>query len=164
MNSEVKITDEENLLLGLCRLEFSDEQIIRIRDLVEIHHDLLTYASQAGMSEILAWHLEPLRDLWGVTFPGWIDDFIKGWYNPDSINKFIFFLKSPKNNPPLDKPSAYRHKISEIPGVHRKFLYLLGDLFPTVSFMKKRYHCTSKWKVLFYYPHRIGKVLWLLGR
>ncbi|MDO9581345.1 MAG: nucleotidyltransferase family protein, partial [Bacteroidales bacterium] len=114
-----------------------------------INHDLLTYASQAGMSEILAWHLEPLRDLWGVTFPGWIDDFIKGWYDPDSINKFIFFLKSPKNNPPLDKPSAYRHKISEIPGVHRKFLYLLGDLFPTFSFMKKRYHCTSKWKVLF---------------
>ena len=68
-----------------------------------INYDLLTYASQAGMSEILAWRLEPLRDLWGISFPEWIDEFIDKWYNPDSINKFIFFLKSPKDNPPVDR-------------------------------------------------------------
>jgi hypothetical protein len=126
-----------------------------------INYDLLKYASQAGMSEILAWRLEPLRDLWGIPFPGWIDDFIDRWYNPDSINKFIFFLKSPKDNPPLDKAQFYRHIINDIPGVQRKFLFLLGDIFPSVSFMKKRYKCTSIWKVLLYYPHRFGKVLWL---
>jgi hypothetical protein len=129
-----------------------------------INYDLLTYASQAGMFEILAWRLEPLRDLWGVSFPGWIDDFIDRCYNPDSINKFIFFLKSPKDNPPLDKARFYRHIISDIPGLHRKFLYLLGDVFPSVSFMKKRYKCTNTWKVLLYYPSRIGKILWLFRR
>ncbi len=129
-----------------------------------LNYDLLTYASRAGMSEILAWRLEPLRDLWGISFPGWIDDFIDRWYNPDSINKFIFFLKSPKDNPPLDKARFYRHVISDIPGLHRKFLFLLGDLFPTISFMKKRYNCPDTWKVLFYYPHRLGKVFWLFRR
>jgi hypothetical protein len=129
-----------------------------------INYDLLTLASQAGMSEILAWRLEPLRDLWGIPFPAWIDDFIDRWYNPDSINKFVFFLKSPKGNPPIDKSGFYRSIIGDIPGIHRKFLFLLGDIFPSVSFMKKRYGCSSTWKVLFYYPHRIGKIWWVFKR
>jgi hypothetical protein len=129
-----------------------------------INYDLLTLASQAGMSEILAWRLEPLRDLWGIPFPAWIDDFIDRWYNPDSINKFVFFLKSPKDNPPIDKSGFYRSIIGDIPGIHRKFLFLLGDIFPSVSFMKKRYGCSSTWKVLFYYPHRIGKIWWVFKR
>jgi len=129
-----------------------------------INYDLLTYASQAEMLEILACRLEPLRDLWGISFPGWIDDFIDKWHNPDSINKFIFFLKSPKDNPPLDKARFYRHIINDIPGFHRKFLFLLGDIFPSVSFMKKRYNCTSTWKVLLFYPKRVGKILWLFKR
>jgi hypothetical protein len=122
-----------------------------------INYDLLTYASQAGLSEILASHLEPLRDLWGVTFPQWIDDFINKWHNPDSVNKFIFFLKSPKDNPPPNKAKFYRNVINDIPGIHHKFLFILGDIFPSFSFMKKRYKCTSSWKTLLYYPHRIGK-------
>lgn len=126
-----------------------------------INNDLLKYASEGDMSEILAVHLGPLRDMWGVTFPERINDFIDKWYNEDSINKFVFFLGSPKDNPAVEKARFYRHIISDIPGFHRKFLYVLGDLFPTVRFMKNRYRCNSTWKVLFYYPHRIGKVLWL---
>jgi hypothetical protein len=129
-----------------------------------INYDLLTLASKAGLSEILAWRLEPLRDLWGISFPSWIDDFIDRWYNPDSINKFVFFLGSPKDNPPSDKSSAYRHIVNDVPGIHRKILFLLGDIFPSISFMKKRYNCSETWRVLFYYPHRFGKVLWLFRR
>jgi hypothetical protein len=129
-----------------------------------INYDLLTYASQAGMSEILTSRLEPLRDLWGVPFPEWVDAFIDKWYNHDSINKFIFFLKSPKDNLPPDKARFYRLVIRDIPGLHRKFLFLLGDIFPSVSFMKNRYKCKSTWKVLLYYPHRIGKIFWLFRK
>jgi len=129
-----------------------------------INYDLLTFASQAGMAEILAMYLELLRNFWGMTFTDWIDEYIDGRNSPDTINKFIFFLKSPKDNPPFDKPAFYRQIVSDIPGVHRKLLFLLGDIFPTVRFMKKRYKCTSTLKVLFYYPHRIGKILWLLRR
>jgi hypothetical protein len=128
----------------------------------EILNDtLLKLASEAGMSEILAWYLEPLRDVWGVIFPGWLNDFIDISHNQDFINKFFFFLSSPKDNPPVDKPGFYHHILGDIPGFHRKFLYVLGDIFPTISFMKNRYHCNSTWKVLFYYPHRLGKILWL---
>jgi len=127
-----------------------------------LNYNLLKCASDAGMSEILAWHLEPLRDIWGVSFPQWLNDFIDKWHNEDFIDRFFFFLRNPKNNPPGDKAGLYRHILDDIPGFHRKFLFILGDLFPTVSFMKNRYKCKSTWKVLLYYPHRLGKVLWLL--
>jgi hypothetical protein len=95
-----------------------------------INYDLLEYAKDANMGEILAWRLEPLRDLWGISFPEWINEFIDKWYNPSSINKFIFFLKSPKDNPSPDRATLYRHNIGEVPGLHRKILFFLGDLFP----------------------------------
>jgi hypothetical protein len=129
-----------------------------------INYDLLTYAAKAGILQILAWRLEPLRDLWEITFPDWINDFIDKWYNPDSINKFVFFLKNPKNISASGNPLVYRNIIREIPGLHRKILFVLGDMFPTLTFMKKRYKCDSKLKVLLYYPHRLGKILWLVRK
>lgn len=129
-----------------------------------LNYNLLKCASDAGMSEILAWHLEPLRDIWDVSFPVWLNDFIDKWHNEDFLDRFFFFLRSPKNNPPGDKAGFYRHILDDIPGFHRKLLYILGDLFPTVSFMKNRYKCKSSWKVLLYYPHRLGKILWLFRK
>jgi hypothetical protein len=127
-----------------------------------INHDLLMYANQADMSEILAHHLEPLRDLWGISFPRWLNDFIDKWHYPDSISKFVFFLKSPKENPVQNKAPAYRYNLGEIPGFLRKLLFLAGDLFPTLEFMKKRYNCRSGWKALLYYPLRWGKLWYLI--
>jgi hypothetical protein len=129
-----------------------------------INYDLLNNASKAGMSEILAWRLEPLRDLWGIKFPDWVDNFIDKWYQPDSINKFVYFLKNPKKNSLASSPKIYRQIIGEIPGLHRKILFFLGDLFPTLTFMKERYKCRSKWEAVLYYPHRLGKIWWLVGR
>ncbi len=129
-----------------------------------INSNLPVLANQAGMSKILAWRLEPLRDLWGISFPGWMNDFIDKWYDPASMNKFVFFLRSPKNNFPSDKSIFYRSMIKDIPGLHRKIIFIVGDLFPTIRFMKKRYKCRSAWKAVLYYPHRLGKILWLFRR
>jgi hypothetical protein len=126
-----------------------------------INYDLLARASEAGMTKILAWKLEPLRDLFGIQFPQWINDFIDKWFNPDSINKFVFFLKSPKNNR-SDRPGfVYRQIIKDVPGIHRKLLFILGDIFPSVRFMKERYSCKNNLQAVLYYPVRLGK-LWLL--
>ena len=129
-----------------------------------LNSDLLEYASQAGMSEILAWRLKSLRDIWKVSFPQPIDDFIDRWNDPASADRFFFFLKSPKGNPPVNKAWQYRHVISDIPGLHRKFIFIIGDLIPTIRFMKKRYKCRSGFKALLYYPHRFGKILYLFKR
>jgi hypothetical protein len=137
--------------------------IEKYRDQI-INFDLIGYASKAGMSEILACRLEPLRDFWGIQFPDWVDDFIDKWHNPATINKFILFLKSPKNNPVLNDAFVYKKTIEEIPGLHRKIIFVLGDLFPTITFMKSRYKCNSNLKALFYYPHRWGKIVWLFWK
>jgi hypothetical protein len=135
--------------------------IDRFRDEI-INKDLPGLADQAGLSEIIAWKLEILRDFWEIPFPGYIDDFIGKWHNPDISGKFIFFLKSPKNNPAPDKALPYRDTLKEIPGIHRRILFLLGDLFPSINFMKRRYNCSSGWKALLYYPHRLGKLWYLI--
>lgn len=127
-----------------------------------INHDLIAYASQAGMEEILAGRLTTLRDYWGISFPAWLNGYIDKLNNPGMINKFIFFLKSPKDNPPVSQANNYRNVVGEIPGLHRKLLFVTGDIFPSFSFMKKRYGCTSNWKALMYYPHRVGKLWWLV--
>jgi len=116
------------------------------------------------MSELLATKLEPLREMWGISFPDWVNDFIDKWADKDSISRFIFFLGSPKDNAPCDKPVFYRQIVRDIPGFHRKLMYVVGDLFPSLSFMKNRYQCRSTLKVLLYYPHRLGKLLWLFRK
>jgi hypothetical protein len=159
------------LVKHLWRHEMSNESQLRLyTDLVVLlekyyneilNPDLLIMAAGAGMSEILATRLLSLRDFWGINFPDHINDFVEKWKDQDAIDKFVFFLGSPKHNPPFDKAGFYRQIIKDIPGFHRKFLYVLGDIFPSFRFMKFRYKCNNTLRVLLYYPHRMGKVLWL---
>lgn len=153
MNNESQLRLYADLII---LLEKYDDEIL--------NYDLLEYASGAGMSEILASRLDSLRVIWTISFPDWVNDFIDKWSAKDSIDRFLFFLRSPKDNPPNDKPGFYRQIIRDIPGFHRKIIYILGDLFPSLSFMKDRYKCKSTWKVLLYYPHRAGKILWLFWK
>jgi hypothetical protein len=129
-----------------------------------ICNDLIGEAEQAGLLKVLAWKLELLRDLWEISFPDRVDNYIDKWHNPDSLNKFVFFLKSPKNNKPERPGHAYRNSLREVPGIHRKLLYLLGDIFPTFTFMRKRYDCKSNLTAIFCYPLRLGKLFWLLRK
>jgi hypothetical protein len=162
------------LVKHLWRHEMNNESQLRLYTdlivLIEKHRseifnqDLLKLVAVADMSEILANHLRPLRDFWGVSFPEWLSDFTDSLSNEDSMNKFILFLGSPKGNPQHEKPYVYRSIIKDIPGFHRKILYVLGDIFPTIVFMKNRYGCRSTWKVLMYYPHRLGKLSWLFRK
>jgi hypothetical protein len=183
--SEIKIKGENTfvpepqifflyLVRHLNMHEISNESQLRLyTDLVVlldkhfesiINQDLLNLASQAGISEILASKLKVLNEIWNITFPEWINRYIEKWNDPLSIQKFYFFLKSPKNNPPLGKDKLYRQIYNDIPGITRKVLFLAGDLLPSISFMKKRHRCNSTLKVLFYYPRRAGKIIWLLKK
>lgn len=129
-----------------------------------IDSNLIELAKKSGMDEIIAGKLWCLRNFWGVEYPEWLIEYAEKLKKPDDYERFIFFLKSPEDNPLPNRSGSYRSVYKDIPGFHRKALYLLGDLFPSISFMKKRYACSSALKALLYYPHRWGKVLWMLGR
>ncbi len=125
--------------------------------------DLTVLSEKSGLNEIMAARLRPLRDILEISFPDRINRFIDLWSGSDSVDKFVCFLKSPKDNLSPDKAKLYRYHLNEIPGFHRKILFVAGDLFPTIEFMKNRYGCDSKLKALLYYPVRLGK-LWYLIR
>jgi len=159
------------LVRHLWRHELYNESQLRLyADLVvllEKHKEkilnqhLIELASEAGIMEVLALRLLLLREFWGLSFPECINDLIGTYKDEKSIEKFIFFLGSPKNNAPMKKHVLYRQIIKDIPGFHRRFLFVLGDIFPTISFMKKRYETLSTLRAIMHYPHRMGKVLWL---
>jgi len=126
-----------------------------------LNTNLFRLAERAGIEDILAGKLYLLREFWGMEFPGWMNDHINIRYTGAVADKFLFFLESPKGNPVTGRDIPYKYIIKEIPGIHRKILFVLGDLFPSVQFMKRRYRCSSGWEALLYYPHRLGK-LWYL--
>lgn len=69
-------------------------------------------------------------------------------YNPDQEMKSEF------------RKTAYKLAINDIPAKYR-FQFILGDIFPSVKWMKERYKCSGL-KLVFLYPLRIGKLRWLI--
>jgi hypothetical protein len=56
--------------------------------------------------------------------------------------------------------NSYKINFRSIPARY-KLPFLLGDIFPSLEWMKNRYKCGGA-KAFLYYPHRIGKLLWLI--
>ncbi len=67
---------------------------------------------------------------------------------------------------PIQKPSSLFHKASyknsfrSIAPRYRLY-FLLGDIFPSLEWMKKRYRCNT-FNAIRRYPSRLGKLLWLI--
>ena len=71
------------------------------------------------------------------------------------------FISNPQQeNNPRYRKAAYKINIRSIPAKHR-LQYIIGDIFPSIEWMKKRYKCNGV-KAMAYYPARVGKLGWLL--
>jgi hypothetical protein len=71
------------------------------------------------------------------------------------------FIQNPiQENKPRYRKKAYRSTLYEIPPKQR-LRFLIGDIFPSVKWMKTRYKCGGL-KALFYYPVRLAKLIWLI--
>jgi hypothetical protein len=125
--------------------------------------DLIKDAVKADISDLLAFKLFILQEFWGFSYPLQISEHIFKFHCRDLKDRFIFFLKSPVNNQ-SDRVENYRNCIRSIPGFHRKIIYVIGDLFPSASFMKKRYGLKSLLSLPVYYSHRFGKLFWLIKK
>jgi hypothetical protein len=70
------------------------------------------------------------------------------------------FISEPIQENKLEyRKVAYKRTLYSIDSKHR-LRFLIGDIFPSVKWMKKRYGCSGMRAVL-YYPQRIGKLIWL---
>jgi hypothetical protein len=82
----------------------------------------------------------------------------------DKLNKIEIsdsFIEDPLQfNKPEYRRAAYKEAIRYIKPEYR-FRYVAGDIFPSFEWMKDRYGCSGI-RALLYYPHRLGKILWLI--
>jgi hypothetical protein len=71
------------------------------------------------------------------------------------------FISNPKQESNSKyRKTAYKTTVKSVP-VKLRLRFLMGDIFPSLKWMKKRYACSGL-KALLYYPARIGKVIWLV--
>lgn len=82
----------------------------------------------------------------------------------DKMSKIQFpdiFILNPIQSKNRDfRRTAYKRTVVSVPAKYR-LRFIIGDTFPSVSWMRKRYNC-STFKAIAYYPQRIGKILWLV--
>ncbi len=59
------------------------------------------------------------------------------------LNRFLMNLEDPGYAEPVSAAEFYRRNLSAINGTMGKLIFITGDLFPSVPFMKKRYGCRT---------------------
>lgn len=77
------------------------------------------------------------------------------------INVPDTFLSNPLQSSKLEfRKTAYKMTLKEIP-LYKRWKFILGDIFPSIEWMKKRYRCG--WlQACLYYPVRIVKLTWII--
>ena len=96
-----------------------------------------------GECQIRAWN--DLQFICPEITPVFPDEFI---YEPDQKGKTPY------------RKAIYKVNFMAVPPAKR-ILFLAGDLFPSFEWMKMRYRCSGM-MTIFYYAHRMGKLLWLI--
>lgn len=71
-----------------------------------------------------------------------------------------FIINPNQENDTIFRKTAYKINIKCIDSRYR-FRYIVGDIFPSIKWMKERYRCSAL-SVFLYYPHRLGKLWWLV--
>lgn len=126
--------------------------------------ELFEVAEQLGLLEILMTKLYIIDLYWSDVLSGTMKSAIKVCDGKKAQARFLDFLDNPKNNAPsVSKRKVYRENVRDIEGLRRKMIFVVGDVFPSMEFMKQRYGKKTGRGVVFYYFHRLGKVLWLVG-
>ncbi|MFP4488133.1 MAG: hypothetical protein ACLFN1_02410, partial [Bacteroidales bacterium] len=73
------------------------------------------------------------------------------------------FLDNPKDNVAgTGRRKNYRQRIRNIPGRRRRYIYIMGDIFPSYRYMRHRYNTGNRLVLTLLYFHRIAKLSWLV--
>ena len=126
---------------------------------------LFEEAEQIGILDILMEKLFIINTFWGDELSWTVKNMIKGEGAENIIERFREFIENPKNNTPsISKGEIYRDNIKSIKGLRRRVIFVTGDIFPSVEFMKQRYNKKIAMAVQPMIFRRMGKMLWLAGR
>jgi len=68
--------------------------------------------------------------------------------------EFISFIRNPKKGHENEHPDGFSGQIANVDGLLHKFLFVVGMIFPSLTFMKWRYGAESRVNAIKYYPVR----------
>jgi hypothetical protein len=128
-----------------------------------VNPKLFEYSWIANIDESLYSKLTILKIFWGIEMPDF-SDFLTDEINKNEIvfDRFVQFLRQPKDNQVEKIPEHILELVKSIPGIYEKFLFILGHLFPSLTYMKYRYKTKTKVGSLRYYPVRWAKMVRLI--
>lgn len=63
----------------------------------------------------------------------------------------------------ISQREMFSRNLASLKSFRKKAVFIIGDIFPSVGFMKRRYGCSSAAGAVLRYPHRLGKIAWILG-
>jgi len=161
----VKHLNDHELIGGSqLRLYIDLLQIITKTDVDINSSSIIDLAEKLGLKTILFEKLFLLHQIWAVPVREDILNQLTDDQKTKVVNMFLGFLRDPKGQAGINKGTMYRKTIRNIPTFRKKFIFLLGDIFPSVSFMQSRYNTKTRIWACFYYPVRLGKLLLLFIR
>ena len=134
-------------------LERYSEQILTAR--------LPPEAEEAGIREETAAVLAVMEQVWELAMPEGLT--VHTAAEKATVSGFMHRLAHPGSVESLSQREMFVRNLKALKGRRKKFIFIIGDIFPSVGFMKRRYACRSNLSVILHYPHRLGKILWILG-
>lgn len=118
-------------------------------------------ADEAGISAEARIVLTVMEQVWGVAIP----EVMRAQSSEEQAkaDRFLSDLAHPGNIEPASQREMFKRNLVALRSTRKKIIFILGDVFPSLGFMKKRYGCRSSLGAVLYYPHRLGKLAWILG-
>jgi hypothetical protein len=116
---------------------------------------------QAGIPGEVRVVLTVMEQAWGLSVPPAMK--ARQGEEQKKASRFMHDLMYPDLLRPESQYEMFRRNLGSLKGFRKKLLFITGDIFPAVDFMRRRYRCRSGLSAMLYYPHRIGKLFWVLG-
>ncbi|MGM0529712.1 MAG: nucleotidyltransferase family protein [Bacteroidota bacterium] len=126
--------------------------------------NIINLAEKLGLKNILFEKLFLLHKFWSVPVKEDILNQLPDKQKSRVTDMFLAFLRNPKGREGANKGTNYRKALRNIPTMRKKLIFIIGDLFPSLSFMQNRYNTKTRIGACFYYPLRLGKLLFLIIR
>lgn len=126
-----------------------------------INDNLISHSVQAGIENEVRDVLSVVSEVWSIPVPDEMR--LSPEKGREAVNVFIQRILHPGLVKPVSQRELFQRNLKSLRGLRKKLIFIAGDFFPSTGFMKRRYRCRTTMQALRYYPHRLGKIPWILG-
>ena len=126
-----------------------------------INNDLPAAAKTAGIQGEVRVVLTVMEQVWGLKIPPEMKALPGD--EQKKADRFMHDLMYPDLLTPESQRAMFNRNMRSLKGLRKKLIFITGDIFPTLHFMRQRYGCRTNLSAMLYYPHRLGILVWVLG-